>query len=115
MTPSEVDNFLDLWYVGKQKPFKFTGYDFTTEYIFIERISDNEFIILEDRSSTKAGPWKKEQVYKFLSSDKLVLLDTWVYSLKYYKSDNCTCGAIYTSEPNFHLYWCEKYKKDNNE
>lgn len=112
MLRSEVENYLDQWFVGTTKIFEYRQEFLPNEYINIEKKDLNTFQVDKSKSTYELPITDREDMVKLMTSHQLIYYQeyTWKTPMQI-KTNDCECGAWVLGHKH-HAFWCRKFNSN---
>jgi hypothetical protein len=113
MLKSEVEKLLEFWLINEKFVFK-TNQNFHLDYLVIKKNHEDDYECDKISSTTDLGSFNKTEMIRLIGSEVFVYLpmESPNQDFRRVRSGNCHCGAMSTSNPNFHAFYCPLYRKD---
>ena len=110
MLQSELEDHVNNWPQQEVRIYKYRMGLNVPHIVALIRENDLYTCVQQYSTYKKYPELKAENLMKEISSTRLIYVEKWSWGFDPTKLrvNNCTCGALFTSEPNLHLSWCNK-------
>lgn len=113
MLRSEIDKLLEYWLINEKFVFR-THQNFHLDYLVIEKKNEDYYECDRMQSTSDLGSFNKTEMVRLIGSGVFIYLpqESPNQDFRRLRSGNCICGAMSTSNPNFHAFYCPLHKRN---